>query len=65
MHTSFFFVLVDIRYKKTERPFNERESGGGGNSKNLVLTTCYLEKNEADGSLRFGEVSCWSKYTEL
>lgn len=64
MHTSFFFVWVDIRYKKTESPFNERE-GGGGNSKNLVLTTCYLEKHEADGSLRFGEVSCRSKYTEL
>lgn len=25
----FFFVLADIRYKKTERPFNERERGGG------------------------------------
>ena len=56
------YIIMDIRYKKTERSFSffiTRERGR--ELKEPCLTTCYLEKDGANGSLRFGKVSCWTR----
>lgn len=55
------YIIMDLRYEKTERPFNffmMRERG------RELKEPCfnYLEKDKASGSLRYGEVACWSKY---